>query len=70
MPQPRRRAGFAKTRRPEHTGRGTAERYAIIEELSVQFVQPQSGGLETRRELGGRTGCYSAQECLGFAPTG
>src|ERR1700751_4461993 len=31
-------------------------------------VQPPSSGLETGREFGGRTGCYGAQECLGFAP--
>src|SRR5271163_4908622 len=31
-------------------------------------VQPQSGGLETGRDIGGRIGCYGPQECLGLAP--
>jgi transposase InsO family protein len=36
----------------------------------LDLFQPESGRLETERELGGRTGCYGAQKCFGFAPAG
>jgi putative transposase len=32
-------------------------------------IQPQSSGLEARSDAGVRTGCYCAQECVGFAST-